>query len=217
MPISPYISGKIPDASSEHIPAHGIYGRLVKQSNLGTTDEFNSPKTVEVMDKIRDLRSMTQLISTNYSNENISLYEQLFDARSDVKILLSQLSMHYSAELREKLFRQIDLIHDPEDWEEGDDPIQLQSFKTFLRWFFINKPVQLPNFGLSAGGNFIASWVVNHKDTLILELLSRDRIKWFVTKYYDEEVDHSSGLTNLSRIAEVLAPYHSEDWFTKEV
>lgn len=190
-------------------PATEFSSKLVEQSF--------SAHTVEVMDKIRELEKNTLSISEKIYEKRVTLDERLFDARANVKILLSQVSMHFSDALRNKLFHQIDLLHDPDDWEDGDDPIQLQSFNTFLRWFYLNGPPLLPNFGLSVAGNFIASWLTNHnKNSLILEFLSNDRIKWFVTKFYDEEADHSSGSTKLSRITAVLAPYHTDDWFSKE-
>ena len=189
-------------------PTTAFFSRMIEQ--------YFSAHTVEVMDKIHELEN-SQPTSENPYASRATLDEQLFDARANVKILFSQVSMHFSDALRNKLFHQIDLLHDPDDWENGDDPIQSQSFSTFLRWFYLNKPQQLPNFGLSVAGHFISSWLTNHnKDSLILEFLSNDRIKWFVTKYYDEEADPSSGSTNLSRIADVLAPYYPDNWFTKE-
>ncbi|MCZ6804019.1 MAG: hypothetical protein O7D86_08830 [Proteobacteria bacterium] len=201
--------GVMPITSLKSISGHGIFENAVEQ--------YFSRQTEEVMKKIRELEENTLSISEKIYEKRVTLDEQLFDAKANVKILLSQVSMHFSDTLRKKLFHQIDLLHDPDDWEDGDDPIQLQSFKTFLRWFYLYKPPQLPNFGLSNTGHFIASWLTNHnKDSLILEFLSDDRITWFVTEYYDEEADHGSGSTKLSRIADVLAPYHSDNWFIKE-
>lgn len=173
-----------------------------------------SSQTVNVMEQIRDLEKRTSLVTQNISDREVSLDEQLFDARASVKILFSKVSMHFSKALREKLFYQIDLLHDCDDWEEGDESIQLQSFNTFLRWYYLNDPQRTPSFGLSSTGQFIASWVANeNRDSLILEFLPNDRIKWFVSKYYDEELDRSSGQTMLNRVSTVLAPYCLEDWF----
>lgn len=216
LPTKHYVLGMIPTSSTRSMSPHKDFDGSTTVFSSGLVEKYLSADTEEVMAKISELEG-TLSIHENIYEKRVTLDERLFDARADVKILLSQVSMHFSMALREKLFIQIDLIHDLDDWEEGDDPIQLQSFNTFLRWFFLNEPSQLPNFGLSAGGNFIASWLVNNKDTLILEFLSSDRIKWFVTKYYDEEADHSSGSTKLSRIVDVLTPYHTDDWFTKEV
>lgn len=207
----------IPTTSLKLMSAHEGSDNQTTEFSSKLIAQYFSAHTVEVMNKIRELEKNTLSTSETIYEKRVTLDERLFDSRANVKILLSQVSMHFSEALRKKLFRQIDLLHDPDDWEEGDDPIQLQSFKTFLRWFYLNEPPQLPNFGLSAAGHFIASWLTNHnKDRLILEFLSNDRVKWFVTKYYGEEADHSSGLTKLSRIADVLAPYHADDWFTKE-
>lgn len=217
LPTTHYAVGMIPTAGLKSMSAHGGSDNLTSEFSSKLFEHYFSAQTVEVMDKIRQLEKNTLSTFEKIYEKRVTLDEQLFDARANVKILLSRVSMHFSKALREKLFRQIDLLHDPDDWEEGDDPIQLQSFNTFLRWFYLYKPPQLPNFGLSAAGHFIASWLTNHnKDRLILEFLSNDRIKWFVTKNYDEEADHSSGLTKLNRIADMLAPYHTDDWFTKE-
>ena len=180
-------------------------------------ESYFSSQTTEVMDKVRELKEVTLSSSENYYRNDATLDERLFDARAAVKIIFSQASMHFNEALREKLFRQFDLLHDIDDWEDEDEPIRAQSFKTFLRWFYLNMPTRLPNFGLSATGQFIATWLTNeNKDKLILEFFSKDRIRWFVTKHYDDENDHSSGSTKLSRISDVLAPYHTVDWFNSE-
>lgn len=153
-----------------------------------------------------------------YNINKTTLSESLFDATGNVKILFSQVSMHFDNELREKLFRQIDLIHDVDDWEDGENPIKVESFRTFLRWFYNFKPSKLPNFGLSSRGNFIASWMgKNSQESLVLEFMQKDRIKWFKTKYFDGEVDHSIGSTRLSRISEELDTHDTKYWFTKDI
>lgn len=217
LPTTYYAVNVIPKANLDSVSIHGDPDTLLADLSSKLSEQYFSAHTVEVMGKIRELEKNTLSTTEKIYKKRITLDEQLFDARAAVKILLSGVSMHFSKALREKLFRQIDLLHDPDDWEEGDDPIQLQSFNTFLRWFFLNEPQQLPNFGLSAAGHFIASWLTNHnKDRLILEFLSNDRIKWFVTKYYNEDGDHSSGSTKLSRIVAILAPHHIDDWFIKK-
>lgn len=217
LPTTNSAHGVIPMISLKSLSAHEGFDDLTTEFSSKLVEQYLSAHTVEVMGKIRELEKNTLSISEKIYEKRVTLDERLFDARANVKILLSQVSMHFSDALRNKLFHQIDLLHDPDDWEDGDDPIQLNSFNTFIRWFYLNEPPQLPNFGLSVAGHFIASWLTNHnKNSLILEFLSNDRIKWFVTKYYDEEADHSSGSTNLSRIVDVLAPYHTNDWLVKE-
>lgn len=180
-------------------------------------NQYFSNLTKEVMSKVSEIEKNDLSIDENIYVKRDTLNEQLFDARANVKILLSNVSMYFSEALREKLFRQIDLLHDFEDWEEGDTPVQTQSFCTFIRWFFMTQPQQLPNFGLSSAGHFISSWLANdNKDSLILEFMSNDQIKWFVTKSYEEGPDQSSGLTKIFRIADILSPYHVDNWYTEK-
>ena len=143
-----------------------------------------------------------------------TLEEKLFDARADVKILISQVSMYLDDNVRGKLFDEIDILHDADEWEDGDEPVSLESFKTFLRWYYLNKPNNLPSFGLSVAGNFIASWMDGDtKNSLVLEFLKNDRIKWFVTKYYGDEIDSSVGTSQLVRVHEILLAYDANNIF----
>ena len=178
-----------------------------------SSSSLYSDDTANVLSKIQELES-------GFSNQppisslGAGLGEQLFDARANVKILVSQVSMHLSNELRERLFQQIDLLHDPDEWEDGDEPIHLKSFKTFLRWFYLNNPKNLPSFGLSSRGNFITSWMANNNnDRLILEFLPDDRVKWFITKQFEDGSDNVTGTTMLNRISKMLRPFKPEEWF----
>lgn len=201
-----------------------------KKSNIASnlTGQYFSAKTTEIIQKIREfeadktntlqyLGAKNKSIIQNIANEtHKNLDEKLFDASASIKILISNVSMHFSEEFRKKLFLQIDLLHNPDDWEDGDFPIQANSFSTFLRWFYLNQPSNLPNFGLTDSGHLIASWVKNeNRDRLILEFLSADRIKWYITIQYDEDIDYSNGMTNLFRIIELLAPYNIVEWLSK--
>ena len=216
LPNAHYATGMLPTTSFRSMFASDDSNSLITGLYGSPNEQYFSAQTMEVMGKIRELEINTLSASDNTYKKSITLDEQLFDARAEIKILLSTVSMHFSEALRKKLFRQIDLLHDPDDWDEGDEPIQLQSFNTFLRWFYLNKPSKLPNFGLSAAGHFIASWLANdNKDRLILEFMSNDRITYFVTKYFDEGPDRSSGSTYLSRIADRLASYQLDEWFTR--
>jgi hypothetical protein len=217
LPVTPFLHGMTQTGNLNSMSAYKGFNAPITEFSSKLNNQFFSDRTKEVMNSIDELEKNNLLISENIYEERITLDEQLFDARANVKVLLSKVSMHFSKAFREKLFRQIDLIHDFEEWEEGDAPIQIQSFHTFIRWFFMTQPPRLPNFGLSSGGHFIASWLTNNnKDRLILEFMLNDRIKWFVTKSYEEGADHSSGVTKISRIADILLPYQTDDWFIKE-
>ena len=66
-------------------------------------------------------------------NSEKPIEEKIFDATASVKILTAQVAMHLEREWREKLFRQLDSLHDPIGWEPGDLPVQQSSFATFLK------------------------------------------------------------------------------------
>lgn len=170
-----------------------------------------SNETKEIMEHIRSLKVPQPHVVKSFSN-NETLDETLFDVRAKIKILISQVSMYITEDWRSRLYRQIDILHDPDDWEDEDKPISLLSFKTFLRWFFLSKPERPPGFGLSYTGNFIAAWA-SGKDKLILEFLPNDTIKWVVTKSYEGELERATGIARSARITSVLSPYSTEDWF----
>lgn len=141
------------------------------------------------------------------------LEERLFDATANVKILTAQVAMHLEREWRDKLFRQLDSLHDPAEWEPDDEPIQQASFATFLKAIVQIKPQRRPGLGLSHGGHLIAAWTTG-LDRLTIEFLPNDRVRWVLARYRDGESEHFAGQTAVSRLAEGLAPYNPENWFS---
>lgn len=140
------------------------------------------------------------------------LEERLFDATANVKILTSQVAMHLEREWRDKLFRQLDSLHDPAEWEPDDEPIQQASFATFLKAIVQIKPQRRPGLGLSHGGHLIAAWSAG-PDRLTIEFLPNDRVRWVIARYRDGESEHYAGQTAVSRLADGLAPYDPKYWF----
>ena len=141
------------------------------------------------------------------------LEERLFDATASVKILTSQVAMHLEREWRDKLFRQLDSLHDPAEWEPEDEPIQQASFETFLKAIVQIKPPRRPGLGLSHGGHLIAAWTKG-RDRLTIEFLSKNRVRWVIARYRDDEPEHFAGQTTVSRLADGLAPYDPGYWFS---
>ena len=182
----------------------------------GQEDKLFSHETSSLFRTIRQLERRKSPTSHSDLQGRGGVDELLFDAKAAAKVAFSQVSMHFSADFRERLFDQVDRLHDADDWEHGDFPVERLSFNTFLRWFYLNQPESLPSFGLSSAGNFIATWLCNeNKDRLTLEFLPRDRIKWFVTKDYGGELDHGAGITVLTRILTSLAPYDPGSWLLR--
>lgn len=141
------------------------------------------------------------------------LEERLFDATASVKILTSQIAMHLEREWRDKLFRQLDSLHDPNEWEPDDEPVQQASFATFLKAIVQIRPKRRPGLGLSHAGHLIAAWT-KQADRLTIEFLPDDRVRWVIGRIRDDEPEHIAGQTRVSRLAEALAPYDPEIWFS---
>jgi hypothetical protein len=144
-----------------------------------------------------------------------SLSERLFDALAGVKILTAQVAMHLDRTWRDKLFRQMDSLLDPAEWETGDEPIQQSSFATFLKAILSIDPARRPGLGLSHSGHLIAAWSAG-RDHLTIEFLPDDRVRWVLTRYRDDEPDRFAGQTLVARLAEGLGPHNPERWFSDE-
>ncbi len=150
---------------------------------------------------------------TNWTVDK-TLEEQLFDATANVKILTSHVAMHLDREWCEKLFHQLDSMHDLAEWESGDKPIRQASFATFLKAIVQLKPLRRPGLGLSYGGNLIAAWT-RELDRLTIEFFPDDRVRWVIARRYDDEIDRFAGQSAVFRLREGLAPYHPENWFAE--
>ena len=143
-----------------------------------------------------------------------SLEERLFDATASVKILTAQVAMHLDREWRNKLFAQLDSLHDLEEWDPDDEPIQTGSFATFLKAMVQIKPQRRPGLGLSHNGYLVAVWTVG-KDRLTIEFLQNDRVRWVLARYTGDDVERFAGQTSVSRLIDGLAPYNPDAWFSK--
>jgi hypothetical protein len=146
---------------------------------------------------------------------NVTLDERLYDGRSMVKQFYSKFSMHFSKELRRKIFLQIDLIHEIDDWDVRDKVITAKSFETYIRWQFLNKEIrQLPNYGLTSEGNFVATWLKNENlDHLIVEFQPLDRVRWYSKEKYNGEIDNNSGICNILRFNKTIGQEKTIEWF----
>ena len=151
-------------------------------------------------------------VAENY--ETKTLEDRLFDATANVKILTSQVAMHLDREWREKLFKQLDSLHDPEEWEVEDKPIQQSSFATFLKAICQIRPSVRPGLGLSHDGQLVAAWT-SGKNRLTIEFMRNDRVRWIVSKYPGGEFEQVAGQTVVSRLLDSLNPYSPEEWLFK--
>jgi hypothetical protein len=140
------------------------------------------------------------------------IQELLFEALASVKILTSQVAMHLDREWRDKLFSQLDSLHDLTEWEDGDQPIQQSSFATFLKAMLSVRPARRPGLGLSSAGHLIAAWTTGD-DRMTIEFLANDRVRWVLSRQYDGEPERVAGEMSVSRLMDGLTPYSPERWF----
>ncbi|QOZ45521.1 hypothetical protein XH89_20055 [Bradyrhizobium sp. CCBAU 53340] len=141
-----------------------------------------------------------------------SLDERLFDVLAQFKIRTSQVAMHLNRDWRTRLFGQFDSLLNVEDWEPLDRPPTIESFATFLRLLVFLKPQRRPGLGATATGELIASWT-NGNDRLTIECLPQDLVRWTVSVTINEERERAAGITPVSRLPAVLAPYGPDRWF----
>jgi hypothetical protein len=146
--------------------------------------------------------------------EGHALETRVFEALAGAKVLTSQVAMHLEEEFRDRLFRQLDSLHETDQWEEGDEPLNQSSFQTFLKAILTIRPERRPGLGLSHTGNLIAAWTTA-RDRLTIEFLPDDRVSWVLARYHDtDEPARFAGQTSVSELVEGLAPHRPEHWFS---
>ena len=157
--------------------------------------------------------SPSQLV-TEDKNKPRTLDEELFEATASAKILTSQVAMHLDAAWRQKIFDQLDSLHDVGEWEKGDSPLQRESFSTFLKAIFLLRPAIRPGLGLSMRGYLVAAWT-NGENRLTIEFLPRDKVRWVATVSIDGEFEHTASEMPLSMLRSRLEAYAEEGWIGK--
>jgi hypothetical protein len=175
-----------------------------------------SEQTRLVLDQIEELKNSPSLTigPTEHSSSNIerTTEENLFDACANVKIITSQVSMHLRPGWREKLFHQLDQMHNSDDWDLEDEPVKQDSFRTFIKWIVQINPERGPGLGLTTSGNIIAAWV-NDGGRLTVEFLPNDQARWVVLKFFENQPERASGQTSLARLSSNIAPYSPEIFY----
>jgi hypothetical protein len=190
-------------------------GKGSGQSPLVMLEPAFSTQTKEIAHRVQALRNSMSPGSLRPETIPMSsdrpLQERLFDALADVKILTSQIAMHLDQEWRSRLFRQLDSLHDLDEWEDGE-PIQKASFATFLKAMLNINPERRPGLGLSHAGHLIAAWTAD-QDRLTVEFLPGDRIRWVLSRQYADDTERFAGDTAVARLAAGLAAHNPQHWF----
>lgn len=169
-----------------------------------------SKQTRQYVDSALGLRSV-DAPSTRFGRPETD-EQRVFHALATAKVLTSQVAMHLEKTWREKLFKQLDLLHETDDWEAGDKPVDKNSYATFLKAIIALKVSRRPGLGMSAAGNLIAAWTAG-PNRLTLEFLPNAKVQWIVGRTIADEEERAAGVTPIRRLAAVLAPYSPEVWF----
>ncbi len=143
------------------------------------------------------------------SSAGQSLDEILFQALANAKIWTSQVAMRLDNEARNRYFRQLDRLHDINEWFERDKPVELESYKGFIRFMLIVRGNSKPAMALSSKGQLVAVWETGARK-LVVEFLDSDRLQWLVNCGVD---DRTAGKADLENIVERLEPYNPRLWF----
>ncbi|WP_156824826.1 hypothetical protein [Methylocystis rosea] len=146
------------------------------------------------------------------SETDKSIQERLFDALASFKVFASQVAMHFDLDRRDRLFRQLDLLLDPEEWLDDDLPPEFASFRTLLRTLLTLRPTKGPGLGASSKGHLVAAWTSGN-DRLTIEALRDDRVRWVLCVGEGVERRTAAGDTNLRHLQAELAPYDPQRWF----
>jgi hypothetical protein len=158
------------------------------------------------------LSSITSRSSQVFKPLEETTESRLFNVVAALKVAVAEVSMHLDAAWRARLFAQIDMLHEPEDWDEGCKLTDLHSFKTFLHVVLQQGPLERLGLGIDDDGHILASWK-NGQDMLSLIFLDNDRIRWAVVRHQNGELESAGGQTNVDRLPTVLQAYNPESWY----
>ncbi len=188
-----------------------------------TDDYFLFPEPLSMAVSAGADRSIGQHISFSEAAAMLSqtaprtLEEGLFDIRAELKIITSKFgASHIDPVLRSQLFVQIDWLLRSEEWEQGDNLPNVESFKTLIRFILNSSASSSPSLGLSDAGNLLASWI-NGTNKLVLECFSNGGFKWLVSCVFDGKMERAAGeAPSLVRMLDLLEPYKNAGWFIPE-
>ena len=138
-----------------------------------------------------------------------SLAERIFHALAAAKIWTSRVAMRLDLVARDRYFRQLDLLHDCDEWFGDERPLLLESYKSFVRFMMSEGGHSKPSLALNPDGHLLAIWEVSD-NRLTIEFKGDDRLQWVVSC---ADGDRTAGMTSLASIKSHLTPYNPEVWF----
>lgn len=142
-----------------------------------------------------------------------TLAEKLFEATALAKVWTSHVAMRLDRETRERYFRQLDRLHDIDEWSGDGKPLDIASYKTFVRAVLSLKLNEFPGLALMGSGNLLGTWS-SGASRLSIEFQANDLVRWVVAEPGEGRTDRIAGDTGLSRLKEELMLRGAEKWFS---
>jgi len=146
------------------------------------------------------------------SHTGQSLADRLSERLVVLKAMCSKIAMHLHPEWRAELFRKLDEMLNPEEWDDEFDLPSEKSFSTFLRMVIYLHPTRRPSIGLAHNGNFLAAWR-DGENRIVIECLANDQVRWILSHTVEGDRERGAGETQIHRVPEVTSAYDPESLF----
>ena len=157
----------------------------------------------------RGLVAHKEIYPVHQVTKSISLSERVFYALAEAKKLTSLVAMRLDLASRDRIFRQLDLLHDCDEWFGNDQPLLLASYKSFVRFMIAEGGQSKPSLALNPDGHLLAVWEAEG-NRLTIEFQANDRLQWVISC---AEGDRTAGITSLNLIMSRLASYDPKALF----
>lgn len=154
-----------------------------------------------------------QLVRSVAKPKATSLAEMLFEATAAAKVWTSHVAMRLDRSSRDRFFRQIDRLHDIEEWTDDGEPLSLASYKTFVRSILLLKLDEKPALALMPSGNLLGIWTRGDSQ-LSVEFQANDSARWVLSEPGRGRINRIAGDTDLDRLKVELTIRGSDIWFS---
>ena len=135
--------------------------------------------------------------------------ERAFQALVDAKVWTSKVAMRLDLKARDRYFEQLNRLHETEEWFQDQRPLNLDSYRAFVRFMLAAGGETKPSLALSSNGNLLAVWQCEG-NRLTLEFGCNHDVEWSVMRQIGEMAYPAAGRTPADRLVLDLVPYFSE-------
>lgn len=197
-----------------------LFGSAAVRQSLGITGvnrghslDLIGTRTVSQPPRVENSTASSSLLAT--PNSQMSIEDRLFYAKADAKIFTSRVAMRIQDTWKKQLYRQLDSVLDADEWMEGDEPLAIGSYQTFLRLMFVLRPVIRPGIGLTSEGHLMATWQADNA-RLTIYCFADDALRYVLSHAVDGKRETHAGDASIERLLAVISPFQPEQWFGRE-